>query len=162
MTIMSAEKCVLVSADYQVRLMPAIHEESQVAGIAQLLGPAARLLSIGVLGTEQNPDKLGPNLEHVKAGCDRTLPKTHFDAGKDGLLAALEDANPGVRAGRHRRVRSLRLHDADGAGTTRQRKRVWVVANTCSSRRPGDHAAAMGGLAQAGATIVTHEMVIFE
>jgi hypothetical protein len=39
---------------------------------------------------------------------------------------------------------------------------VWVVENASGSRRPTDHAAAMRRLAEAGATIVTHEMVLFE
>ena len=39
---------------------------------------------------------------------------------------------------------------------------VWVVANACGSRRASDHAAAMARLSNAGATIVTHEMVAFE
>ena len=47
-------------------------------------------------------------------------------------------------------------------GLLRAGKRVWVVASACGSRRPGDHAAAMARLSQAGATIVTHEMVLFE
>lgn len=162
MSMMSAEKSVLVLVDYQSRLMPAIHEGRHAADIAQLLGQVARLLGIPVLGTEQNPDKLGPNLEQVKAGCDRTLAKTHFDACKDGLPGALEDARPGcgqiVIAGCEAHVCMLQT----ALGLLDSGKRVWVVANASGSRRAGDHAAAMSRLAQAGATIVTHEMVIFE
>ncbi|MFM8346080.1 MAG: isochorismatase family protein, partial [Betaproteobacteria bacterium] len=40
--------------------------------------------------------------------------------------------------------------------------RVWVVGNACGSRRASDHAAALQRLAQAGATVITHEMVAFE
>ena len=47
-------------------------------------------------------------------------------------------------------------------GLLRAGLRVWVVANASGSRRPSDHAAAMQRLAQAGATVVTHEMVLFE
>lgn len=162
MHMISAEKSVLVLVDYQSRLMPAIHEASQVSGIAQLLGQAARLRGIPVLGTEQNPDKLGPNLEQVKAECERTLAKTHFDACKDGLLGALEDAKPGcgqvVIAGCEAHVCMMQT----ALGLLESGKRVWVVANASGSRRPGDHAAAMNRLAAAGATIVTHEMVMFE
>ena len=162
MTMMRAEKSVLVLVDYQSRLMPAIHEASHVAGIAQLLGQVARLLGIPVLGTEQNPDKLGPNLEQVKAGCDRTLAKTHFDACKDGLLGALDDAKPGceqiVIAGCEAHVCMMQT----ALGLLESGKRVWVVANASGSRHPGDHAAAMSRLGHAGATIVTHEMVMFE
>lgn len=162
MYMMDAEKSVLVLVDYQARLMPVIHEGSQVAGIARLLGQAARLLGIPVLGTEQNPDKLGPNLEQLKAWCDRTLAKTHFDACRDGLLAALDDARPGygqvVIAGCEAHVCMMQT----ALGLLESGKRVWVVANASGSRRSADHAAAMRRLAQAGATIVTHEMVVFE
>jgi len=162
MYMMDAEKSVLVLVDYQARLMPAIHQGSQVAGIAQLLGQAARLFGIPVLGTEQNPDRLGPNLEQVRDWCDRTLAKTRFDACRDGLPGALEDARPGceqiVIAGCEAHVCMMQT----ALGLLERGKRVWVVANASGSRRPADHAAAMSRLAQAGAAIVTHEMVIFE
>lgn len=47
-------------------------------------------------------------------------------------------------------------------GLLRAGKRVWVVANASGSRRQADHSAAMARLSQAGATVATHEMVLFE
>ena len=41
-------------------------------------------------------------------------------------------------------------------------RRVWVVAGACGSRRSADHAQAMQRLRQAGATLVSSEMVLFE
>lgn len=41
--------------------------------------------STPVLGTEQNRQGLGPNVEEIAALCERTLHKTHFGACFDGL-----------------------------------------------------------------------------
>jgi len=94
--------------------------------------------------------------------CARTLAKTHFDACADGLLDALAEVNPDgdqvVVAGCEAHVCMMQT----ALGLLRAGKRVWVVANASGSRRASDHAAAMARLARAGATIVTHEMVLFE
>ena len=47
-------------------------------------------------------------------------------------------------------------------GLLRAGQRVWVVAAACGSRSPADHALAMQRLQQAGAVIVSGEMVVFE
>ena len=162
MDTINANKSALVLVDYQARLMPAIHDAAKVSANARLLARAAHVLDIPVLGTEQNPSGLGPNVEQLKAECARTIAKTHFDACADGLLEALEAAKQGcdqvVIAGCEAHVCLLQT----ALGLLRARKRVWVVANASGSRRTDDHAAAMNRLAQAGATIVTHEMVLFE
>lgn len=157
-----SERCALVLVDYQARLMHAIHEGAAATARGVMLGQAARLLEIPVLGTEQNPTGLGPNDEAVRAACAQTLAKTHFDACEDGLLPALQSARPGltevVVAGCEAHVCLLQT----ALGLLRAGLRVWVVANACGSRRASDHAAAMERLRQAGAVIVTHEMVLFE
>ncbi|HDS1771236.1 isochorismatase family protein [Pseudomonas putida] len=162
MDAINAQASVLVLVDYQTRLMPAIHDADRVLGNARLLARAAQALGIPVLGTEQNPSGLGPNVELVKAECASTVVKTHFDACADGLLEALhsskEEFNQVVVAGCEAHVCMMQT----ALGLLRANKRVWVVANASGSRRTDDHATAMTRLAQAGATIVTHEMVLFE
>ncbi len=162
MDAIDAQASVLVLVDYQARLMPAIHDAAAVAARAVLLAQAAHTLGIPVIGTEQNPAGLGPNVEPVRAQCRLTLAKTRFDACADGLVQALHEAKPGcgqvVVAGCEAHVCLLQT----ALGLLRAGKRVWVVANASGSRRPADHAAAMARLAQAGATVVTHEMVLFE
>jgi hypothetical protein len=71
-----------------------------------------------------------------------------------------EDAGEVVIAGCEAHVCMMQT----ALGLLRAGKRVWVVASTSGSRRTGDHAAEMARLAGAGAgaTIVTHEMVLFE
>lgn len=162
MNAISAKASALVLVDYQARLMPAIHEAAKVSAVAGLLARAAQILGIPVLGTEQNPSRLGPNIASLKSECTHTLAKTHFDACADGLLEALEEAGKEgdqvVIAGCEAHVCMLQT----ALGLLRAHKQVWVVTNASGSRRPEDHAAAMNRLEQAGATIVTHEMVLFE
>lgn len=157
-----ARASALVLVDFQARLMPAIHDAANVVANAVLLGRAARTLGIPVVGTEQNPAGLGPNVDAVGAECARTLAKTHFDACADGLVELMDEACPDraqvIVAGCEAHVCMLQT----ALGLLRAGRRVWVVGNASGSRRPADHEAAMRRLARAGATIVTHEMVIFE
>lgn len=162
MNAMNPKAGVLLLVDYQARLMPAIHDAETVVANGVLLARAAHALSIPVIGTEQNPAGLGPCVEPIRSTCQLTLAKTHFDACADGLVQALHDARPEgsevVIAGCEAHVCMMQT----ALGLLRAGRRVWVVANASGSRRPADHAAAMARLAQAGATIVTHEMVLFE
>ena len=170
---MDAASSVLVLVDYQGRLMPALHEGTLATDRALRLAHGARLLGVPVVGTEQNPTRLGANAEALRALCDTTLAKTHFDACADGLVGAVQTARPGctdiVIAGCEAHVcllqtalGLLRVGQAGPEGNDGRDWRVWVVSNACASRRASDHAAAMARLAQAGATLVTHEMVLFE
>ena len=162
MDAIDAKASALVLVDYQARLMPAIHDAEKVVAHGVLLARVAHALGIPVIGTEQNPSGLGPNVEQIRSECPLTLAKTHFDACADGLVQALHDAKPEsshvVVAGCEAHVCMMQT----ALGLLRAGKRVWVVATASGSRRPIDHATAMARLAQAGATIVTHEMVLFE
>lgn len=152
----------LLLVDYQARMMPAIDGADDVAGRALLLARAATLLGVPVLATEQNPDRLGSSAEALARWCGHTLAKTHFDACEDGLLAALDAMAPGrgqvVIAGCEAHVCMMQT----ALGLLRAGRAVYVVENASGSRRPSDHAAAMRRLDRAGATVVTHEMVLFE
>jgi nicotinamidase-related amidase len=154
------DRCALVLVDYQQRLMPTIHGAGSVVDEALFLGEAARVLGVRAIGTEQNPGGLGPNVASVRALCERTLPKMHFDACRDGLVAALAetDVRGVVIAGCEAHVCLCQT----ALGLLRAGLTVAVVAEACGSRRPQDHALAMQRLASAGATIVGGEMVAFE
>lgn len=167
----SAAASTLVLVDYQARLMPVIHDAAQVAANAKILAQAAQMLGIPIIGTEQNPAGLGSTVDAVKpemdamkskAKCMRMLVKTHFDACADGLLGepeiARKECTQVVVAGCEAHVCMLQT----AMGLLRAGKRVWVVGTASGSRHVGDHQAAMNRLTQAGATIVSHEMVLFE
>ena len=158
---LDTRRCSLVLVDYQSRLMPAICEGQQAVRKALLLADAARLLGVPVLGTEQNPDGLGPNIDAVRQRCASTLAKMHFDACEDGLLeqlVALGDVPEVVLAGCEAHVCLLQT----ALGLRRAGREVWVVADACGSRSAADHALAMRRVRDAGARIVGTEMVLFE
>src|SRR5690606_8691868 len=91
---MDASHDVLVLVDYQARLLPVIHQGPAVVATAVLLADAARALGVRIVGTEQNPAGLGPNVDELRQRCDITLGKMHFDACADGLLALLAEGRP--------------------------------------------------------------------
>lgn len=158
MNTIDAAACALVLVDYQQRLMPAIHDGAAVVAEAARLADAARLLGIRVLGTEQNPQGLGPNVETIRQRCDSTIAKMHFDACCDGLLEALGTMPELVIAGCEAHVCLMQT----ALGLLRDGRRVWVVGTACGSRRPEDRTLALERLRQAGAVIVSGEMVVFE
>ena len=163
MNLIDAQRCALVLVDYQHRLMPAIHGGAEALAQAALLADIASELGLRVIGTEQNPQGLGPNEEALRRRCDMTLPKLHFDACADGLLDAL--SAPGhapvsevVIAGCEAHVCLMQT----ALGLLRAGLKVWVVAQACGSRSAENHAWAMQRLRQSGAGIVSVEMAAFE
>lgn len=181
--LLEAELSQLVLVDYQARLMPAIFEAPLVLANALRLAQAAQMLQIPVLGTEQNPSKLGENAPEIKALCQRTLAKMQFSGVEEGLGEWLR---PPVKppAGN---ARSLPKHLQKPSNTPTERSTiviagceahvcllqtalhlledefdVWVVTDACSSRTERNRDAAFDRLAGAGAELVTTEMVLFE
>ena len=162
MKTIDPRRCVLVLVDYQAKLMPAIHRGAEVVSAGVRLADAARELEIPVLGTEQNPQGLGPNVEAIRARCGTTLAKKHFDGCGDGLVDAVRAANGKpldiVIAGCEAHVCLMQ----SALGLLRAGFNVWVVADACGSRSPSDYELAMRRLEGAGATLASVEMVIFE
>lgn len=173
----------LVLVDYQSRLMPAIFEGPQVLANAVRLARMAQLLDVPVWGTEQNPEKLGPNPPELRGLCQRTLSKMHFSAVSDGLVDWLRP--PARPAGGNARSLPKHLQKPSAPMPERativlagceahvcllqtalelieQELDVWVVTDACSSRTERNRDAAFDRLAGAGAELVTTEMVAFE
>ncbi len=96
--LLECDESQLVLVDYQDKLMPVIFEGQAALANALRLAQAARLLQVPVWGTEQNPQKLGPNAPALKALCDRTFEKMAFSAlGDSDLLQALLPPAPAAR-----------------------------------------------------------------
>ena len=156
------ERCALVLVDYQGRLMPAIADAERAVQEALFLARVAQAVGVPVLGTEQNPQGLGPNVDALRALCEPTLAKMHFDATADGLLGLLRATGRSVEqvvvAGCEAHVCLLQT----ALGLLAAGLQVAVVPDACGSRRPADKALAMQRLQQAGATLVCSEMVAFE
>jgi nicotinamidase-related amidase len=180
--LLDLEDSQLVLVDYQGRLMPAIADGAAVLSRATFLAQVAHALGVPVWGTEQNPDKLGPNAEAIRVLCNKTFPKMDFDASQSSLAQALRP--PTKPAGN---ARSLPRHLQKPAqpeqgrntvviagceahvcllqtalGLAEQEFDVWVVTDACGSRRDKDRDAAFDRLAGNGVELVTSEMVAFE
>ena len=184
--LLDASDSQLVLVDYQTRLMPVIFEGAAALANAIRLAQLAKLLKVPVIGTEQNPSRLGPNDEALRALCDRTLSKMHFSATEEGLGEWLcPPAKP--QAAPAGNARSLPKHLQKPAQAEVERSMiviagcethvcllqtaldliedefdVWVVTDACSSRTERNRDAAFDRLAGAGAELVTTEMVAFE
>ncbi len=159
MPLLSAEESVLLMVDLQQKLMPAIADGDAVVAECLKLAQIARLLAIPIVGTEQNPGKLGPNLEPLRGFCDSVIAKNHFDACADGLLTALP---PGRRsivvAGCEAHVCLLQT----ALGLVEHGYDVRVVRDAIGSRRVCDRDAALQRLDRHGAHLMSSEMVAFE
>ena len=84
------EESTLLIVDAQARLMPAIHEGESVVRRCVQLATAAHELGIHVIGTEENPDGLGPLVDEIATLCDTILAKFHFSAvSEEGFLRRL-------------------------------------------------------------------------
>lgn len=188
--LLDADDSQLVLVDYQVRLMPAIFENERVIANAVRLARMAQALQVPVWGTEQTPDKLGPNIPSVQAAIEaaggRTLSKMHFSAVAEGLSDWLRP--PVRKPTQGGNARSLPKHlqrpaqEEEAAPSTiviagceahvclmqtaldllEEDFEVWVVTDACSSRSERNRDAAFDRLAGNGAELVTTEMVAFE
>ncbi len=162
--------------------MPVIHQADAVLANARRLAKIANLLKLPVIGTEQNPEKLGSNDQEIRSLCQKTLTKMHFGACEDGLVELLreppkpmgnarslpkhiqrkqnnqEERNTVVIAGCEAHVCLLQT----ALGLLEEEFDVWVVTDACGSRTELNRDAAFDRLAGNGAELVTTEMVIFE
>jgi nicotinamidase-related amidase len=154
------EDCTLLVIDPQTRLMPAIHDGETVVRRCVQLATAAKELGIHVIGTEQNPDSLGPLVAEIAALCDTTLAKFHFSAAaEEGFLRRLPAGRDTlVVAGCEAHVCVLQTV----AGLIEAGHSVKWVADAIGSRHPPDRVGATERAREFGADIVTTEMVIFE
>jgi nicotinamidase-related amidase len=161
MTILcKPEDSTLLVVDLQARLMPAIHDGETVVRRCVQLATAARELGVHVIGTEHNPDGLGPLVGEIGVLCDTTLSKFHFSAAaEEGFLRRLPAGRDTlVVAGCEAHVCVIQTV----AGLLESGHAVKWVADAVGSRRPLDRLAATERARKLGADIVTTEMVIFE
>lgn len=165
---MSARGSALVLVDFQERLMPAIEDGDEVLRRATFLARVAAEIGVPVVATAQNPSRLGPNVPPLPEYAAEIVEKMTFAGSGPGLDAALgrhaaaaegvDGAGDIVIAGCEAHVCLLQT----ALGLLESGRRVWVVADASGSRHVADRDAAYARLRQAGATVVTAEMVAFE
>lgn len=152
----------LVVVDMQEKLLPFIPESEQLIRRCRKLITAAGLFSIPVSSTEQYPRGLGGTVSELKQllgdlpekqrfSCAEALRKTVFnlrDQGRDQF----------VLCGIESHVCVLQTaFDLLSEGL-----RVYIVADSVASRGKLDYDIALRRMADSGATLVTHESVLFE
>jgi nicotinamidase-related amidase len=152
----------LILIDYQTRLMPSIHESEEAIASAIFLAKVAQALEIPILGTEQNPNGLGPNDERIKSLCDQTMVKHSFNGVADGLASRIKDVNPlitqVVLAGCEAHVCLMQT----ALGLQAVGYEVAVISEACGSRLEQDKGLAMARMSQQKILMLSAEMITFE
>ena len=162
--LIDARQSALLVVDVQARLLPAISGWQRLLSDVVWLLQVARRMEVSVLACQQYPKGLGTIHPDVAAELDPACvaDKIHFSAVADdalGLTLTNSDAPAqfvvcGIES--HvcvlQTVLDLRAHG----------KSVFVVAEGVGSRRESDKTLALARMHDAGAIIVSREMVAFE
>jgi nicotinamidase-related amidase len=159
---MRAAQSTLLIIDIQERLLPAIADGAALVAHAGWLLQVAQRIGVPVLLTEQYSKGLGPTIATLRTAVDAQciIEKLHFSAVSDGQLLAQVGAERSqfVVAGSEAHVCVLQtVLDLLARGHA-----VFVVEEAVASRQASDKALALARMQQAGAQIVSREMVAFE
>ncbi|HTL59093.1 MAG TPA: hydrolase [Candidatus Limnocylindrales bacterium] len=153
----------LIVVDMQERLLPAMFERDRLVQNVLLLVKGSTILGIPLFATEQYRKGLGPTVPEIGGVVSEFAPveKMAFSAaGADGFLNSLrqrklsETILCGIEA--HVCVSQTCL-DLLAEGL-----RVFVVADAVSSRTAENHRIGLDRMRDAGALIVSTEMILFE
>lgn len=152
--------CVLVIIDVQEKLMPVIAGHQEVLQNVLRLMRFCRLARVPIVVTEQ--EKLGLSVHQVteEASGVSILQKAHFNCFfSHDFIHALETSqrNTLILAGVE-----AHICVAQTALYALQRFNVHVVADAVGSRAPDNRLIALRRMRQAGATITSTEMFIYE
>ncbi|MBN8474254.1 isochorismatase family protein [Sulfuritalea sp.] len=160
--LIDAKQSALLVVDVQGRLVPAISGWQALLDQVVWLIRVARRMEIPVLACEQYPQGLGPTHPLVAAELPEACiaGKLHFSAvagGCHGFSAAGKHPQL-VVCGMETHVCVLQtVMELLASG-----RQVFVVEEAVGSRHDSDKALALARMRQAGASIVSREMVAFE
>ncbi len=160
--LIDARNSTLLVVDVQGKLVPAISGWETLLDQVVWLIRVARRMEIPVIACEQYPQGLGPThpliAAELPAGC--IAGKLHFSAvagachGFDHAAGSAQVVVCGMEA--HVCVLQTVIELLESG------KRVFVVEEAVGSRRDSDKALALARMREAGASIVSREMVAFE
>lgn len=160
--LINAQDSTLLIIDIQERLFPVIEGHNEVAEHSAWLIQVAQRVGVPVVLTEQYSKGLGPTIAKLREGMadEAIIEKLHFSAARDGELSK----RPGgerkqfVICGIETHICVLQtVLDLVARGN-----QVFVVEEAVGSRRASDKALGLARMQQAGASIVSREMVAFE
>ncbi len=156
-------RAVLMVVDIQERLLPAICERERVVQNALRLIKGAGILNLPVLVTEQYRKGIGATVPEIAAAIPDFAPieKTAFSClGAPGFVERLRSRGVSevVLCGIETHVCVCQTTlDLLTAGL-----RPFLVADAISSRTPANHRLGVERMRDAGAIIVSTEMILFE
>ncbi|MCY1405037.1 nicotinamidase/pyrazinamidase [compost metagenome] len=160
--LIRARDSVLLVVDIQEKLLPAIDDGAAVVENAGWLLGVAQRLEVPVIASEQYTKGLGLTVAALRDRLEAAaiLEKIAFSACADDALFALPggEREQFVVCGSETHVCVLQTV----LGLLQRGRQVFVVAEAVGSRRPQDKALALERMRQAGAQIVSREMVAFE
>lgn len=162
--LMHREKSRLLVIDLQEKLMPSINSADQLLKHCSWLINVAREMQIPTLVSEQYPKGLGHTLAPIKSLLPNDciiMEKEYFSCVSDANCRStlLNSARPQIiLIGTEAHVcvlqTALELNEAG--------MQVYVVEECVGSRRATDKHLALERMLQAGISIVSREMVVFE
>lgn len=161
--LMDVDRSILLVIDVQARLLPGVHQSDKLARNCGWLVKLAEAAGVPVLGSEQYPDGLGHTEEALRAliGPENIVGKHSFSCIDDPVFAERFD-----QCGREQVVLcGMESQACVMQSVLRLLERgveVFVVADAISARDNHDTEIALRRMEQAGATLVTREMVGFE
>lgn len=160
--LIDAKQSALLVVDVQGRLVPAISGWQALLDQVVWLIRVARRMGIPVLACEQYPQGLGPTHPVVAA----ELPPECI-AGKLHFSAVAGGCHGFASAGSHPQLVVCGMESHVCVMQTvlellQTGRQVFVVEEAVGSRRDSDKALALARMRQAGAVIVSREMVAFE
>lgn len=161
--LMKADRSCLVIVDVQEKLTPVMDDPRRVINGCTVLLRAAARLDIPVLIAEQYPQGLGPTMfdlrEYAPEGA--TVTKTSYSVTEEPAFVERLDAlgrDQVIMAGIETHVCVLQ----SALSLVDMGKEVFVVADSCSSRKPQSEELAHVRMRTAGVHLANVEMVIFE
>jgi nicotinamidase-related amidase len=153
----------LLVVDMQERLLPAIHDRENLLINVRRLAQGAGLLRLPVWVTEQYPKGLGPTVPELKEALGDVRPMEKLTFSVMGALGLWEEmvqsgVSEVVLCGIEAHVcvaqSCLELLDAGS--------RVFVVEDAVGSRCLGNRNVGVARMREAGAVMVSTEMILFE
>jgi nicotinamidase-related amidase len=146
---------LLLIVDPQSRMMPVIQDSDTVIARMQFLTECARLLSIPVWSTRQNPEKLG-DLEPGLEG-DRNFDKMAFSAFPVIADAIAENTNVIVAGVETHICVYQTVRDLLGEGFS-----VQVAADAVGARTPNRHGMGMQALTSVATPLLHSEALVYD
>jgi nicotinamidase-related amidase len=157
------DDAVLVIIDVQGKLAELMHDKDQLWRNLQRLVRGVRVLGLPILWNEQVPEKLGPTIEPLREllGDLQPMPKNSFSCcGNRAFLEAL------AKSGRKQALLAgIETHICvyqTAMGLLEHGYEVQVAADAVSSRFAHNRQIGLDRMRDAGATITSTEMALFE